>query len=670
MGDRRHHGMMEHRGFNEAARTPSGRVWSRRFANRFAELPPYDPGVAFLDRLGSVTVEDGELVGPMLGTPDEETDADVGAGIAFFGQFIDHEFTFDPTSMLDRRNDPKAVRNFRTPALDLDSLYGAGPEVRPFLYDSDDPDSAKLTTGPSAPADPTDESATRAARFGATDLQRNAQGDALIVDPRNDENIIISQLQLAFIKFHNRVVDYIRSGDGHARVAAEADGELDVFETAERLVRWHYQWLVLHEFLPRVCDQYVLEDILENGREYFIRPDHRPAIPIEFAAAAYRYGHSQIRDRYTVNSATADVEFFPGPAPEENPSMAMMMTEGGETVAGLPAGVMDAEADQHLNGFRPVPDALVVEWSYFFDYHPEADTDGDLQYSRPIDAQLPPALFLLPFIDEGPASLAARNLRRGASFGLPSGQALAEAMGIDPLANRALPLGDGESYQDFLASLNRGGDPNAPLWLYILAEADVHNDGDRLGALGSRIVGEVIYGLLEVDNQTFLTQQPDWRPTLPRSVTTADDDAPDTAAPYRFGDLLHFATGPTPDGLRIAEIDGDGSGTAPDTPTADPTNGEAVILEHTGTGELPIEGYRLDYEEQTARIDPDDETSEVPPLAPGDRFVVYTGDGPADDPPVRTYALGRGAAVINDAGETVAVSTPTGEVSAVATFTP
>ncbi|WP_251342176.1 peroxidase family protein [Haloplanus halophilus] len=650
----RHHGSLEHRGLNEAATTRSGRVRSHRFANRFAHLDPYVRDDAFLDALGEYEVDGDELVGPMLGEPGARADADVPSGVAFFGQFVDHEITFDPTSALERRNDPEALRNFRTPALDLDSMYGAGSEVRPFLYDDDDPHEAKLLTGPAAGASPADESATRAARFGATDLQRNGQGSALIVDPRNDENLVISQLLLTFLKFHNRVVDYVRSGDGHDLI----EDEEDAFGAAQRLVRWHYQWLVLHEFLPRVCDNTVLDDVRAHGRRFFLDPDDPVAIPVEFAVAAYRYGHSQIRDAYTVNRDSGDVQFFPGPAPEKTLKMAAG-TEGPD----LPPGVMEAETDDHLDGFRPVPDRLVVEWPYFFDHG--AETDESPQPAARIDAELPPALHLLPFVDEEPASLAARNLRRGKALGLPSGQALARAMDVDPLSNDDLPLGSGRSFGDYLTDVHRGADTEAPAWLYVLAEADRQNDGHRLGAVGSRIVGEVIRGLVDADERPFVDETPDWRPVLPRAVTEVPDDEPERAAPYRFGDLLRFATGPAPDGLTIHEVDADGTGSAPDTPAGDPTNGEAVILEHAGSGDLPVDGYVVDFEEQTGTITGEG-LEPLPDLRPGERLVVYTGEGPEGDPGVRTVAFDRDAAAIDDDGETVTVRTPTGEVSAFA----
>lgn len=667
-----HHGVAEQRGMNDAAQTPSGRVWSYRFVNQFAQLEPYNRDNDFLEELGSATVEGDDIVGPMVDGSDNDRNADVPAGIAFFGQFIDHEITFDPTSDVQRRNDPRALRNFRTPALDLDSLYGSGEEVSPFLYDEHDPHEAKLLTAAAESVGPADRDRPRAARFGATDLQRNQQGVALITDARNDENVVLSQLMLAFVRFHNNVVDYVRSGAGYALL----EGGEGILGTAERLVRWHYQWIVLHEFLPQVCDNSVLDDVLNNGRRHFLHPDDDVAIPVEFAGAAYRYGHSQIRDTYTVNADAEGVRFFPGPAVESAMAAAAVGDGGTESELSPPPETFGPDVEERsLEGFRPVPDDLVVDWRYFFD-HGE-DPDGVThQFARPIDAALPPALFLLPFVDSGLKSLATRNLRRGKALGLPSGQSLAKAMGLEPLDNDELPLGD-ETLADHLRSVHRGADTEAPLWLYILAESDAQQDGHRLGALGSRIVAEVIVGMLSADKESYVNKESEWRPTLPRPIS-APNDPTDEDRPYRLADLLHFATGPSPDGLRL-EVDADGTGSAPETDESDPTNGEAVILEHGGEGPLSLSGYTVDFADgQRVRLVAGASPSDgevglpAPELFPGDRLVVYTGEGPTAAPENETpfVALGRQSAMINDAGDVVVVQTPDRTVSAYESYAP
>lgn len=644
------HGLVKHRGMNEAAMTDAGPVRSHRFGNRFANLSAYDRARDFLRRLGSAG-------GPLFGGPDPEDDADVPAGLAFFGQFIDHEITFDPTSQIDRRNDPQALRNFRTPALDLDSVYGSGQEASPYLYDHRD--DAKLLTEVDTDPTPDDEDAPRAARYGATDLHRNAGGVAILPDPRNDENVVISQLQLAFIKFHNRMVDYVRSGPGHALVADDEE----YLEAAERLVRWHYQWVVIHDFLPSVCDNSVLEDIIANGREYFLTGD-KIAIPVEFAGAAYRYGHSQIRDSYEINDKTSDVSFFPGPSDEmladmfedadpENPPDMSEMVEGDGL---MPDG-------RSLSGERPIPDDLVVDWSYFFDFGDATETDP--QPGRKIDPKLPPALFLLPFIPKHEEqSLAARNLLRGAALGLPSGQALASEMDIEPLSNEEISLAGDQDFQSYLRSQHRGADDEAPLWLYVLAEADAQNNGNRLGAVGSHIVAEVIHGMVDADPQAYPNAHSRWTPTLPRAVSAPDVEDPlTTDEPFGFGDLLHFATGPTPDGLEIATIDADGTGDTPDPDTVDSaTNGEAVLLEHTGSGPLSLSGYTIDFEDDQTHTFDDIE------LDPGDSVVVYTGADELESSEHEVVSLEFPGPVIDNTGESVTVRTPTDEVSAFARF--
>ena len=121
----------------------------------------------------------------------------------------------------------------------------------------------------------------------------------MIGDPRNDENLIVAQTHLAFLKFHNRVMDTLPQGAGNS-------GDEDrPFGRARRTVRWHYQWLVLNDFLPRVLDRAVLNDIRNNGRRFYdfdAAPfGGRPFMPLEFSVAAYRLGHSMVRETYDYN---------------------------------------------------------------------------------------------------------------------------------------------------------------------------------------------------------------------------------------------------------------------------------------------------------------------------------------------------------------------------------
>ncbi len=420
-----------------------------KFGRLFPNLPPHEPSTEALIELG----RKGGIMDEIAGDSPPSSKS-ISAGFTFLGQFIDHDITFDPTSSLERQNDPAATRNFRTPMLELDSVYGAGPDATPYLYDREDP--AKLLVGTAE---------------NPNDLPRNSQGRALIGDPRNDENLFVSQLQLAFLKFHNAVVDYVRQ---------QGIAEPKVFKEAQRLVRWHYQWIVVHEFLPLTIGHGLVDAIMREGLTFYC-PQGKPFIPVEFAVAAYRFGHSQVQAVYRVNEQLIDDLF-------------------------------------DLPFFGPISPEQIIDWSNFF----RISSANPPQFSRKIDSKLAGALLDLPFFPEAQPehrSLAVRNLLRGKAFGLPSGQAVAKAMCVEPLSQEALGL----------PALDLAGE--APLWFYILKEAEIQTDGERLGEVGGRIVGEVLLGLLKADPMSYLRVEPCWNPTPP----FASNDE------FTMVDLLQFA---------------------------------------------------------------------------------------------------------------------------------
>jgi len=391
------------------------------------------------------------------------------AGYTFLGQFVDHDITFDPVSSLDRRNDPDALNDFRTPRFDLDSLYGSGRSDSPYLYDQDDP--AKLLVG-----------LNTASIFEPVDIPRNHQGRAIIGDPRNDVHVILAQLHLAFIRFHNAAVDHLRS-------KFFPDDEL--FDEARRLTQWHYQWVVVDDHLRRLVGPEVLDSVIhrdpKTGRLQaslrFYKWKSQPFMPVEFSAAAYRFGHSQVRPAYQLNH-TLD------PLP-------------------IVTDIRIPNPLQHLGGFRPLPKRWTVEWNLFFGLGGAAP-----QLSRKIDTKISKPLCALPVtVDQDRRSLALLNLLRGRSLSLPSGQAVAGALGT------SVPN----------AQLGLSGD--TPLWYYLLREAEVLEGGRQLGPTGGRIVAEVLIGLLQADQSSFLRLAPDWKPELP------------SAEPGRFTmpDFLRFA---------------------------------------------------------------------------------------------------------------------------------
>lgn len=415
------HGVTALRGI-EAAHHEEG-----RFGRLFPKEKPFSPKDSFLIGLGQ-SMKDKTL--------DPAGDSrSIPAGFTFLGQFVAHDITFDTTSALDRKNDPSAIKDFRTPGLDLDCVYGSGPEASPFLYDK--VEKHKMLLG---------------SESNPYDVPRNRQGVALIGDPRNDVSLVTSQLQNLFLRFHNRVVDQLRD---------EGEAEREIFEKAQHLTRWHYQWILTHDFLPRVAGQKMVNAVRDRGRVIYLFKGN-PFIPVEFAVAAYRYGHAQMRSIYKVNDQI---------------TKALLFTD--------------------LHAFSEVTPDRRVDWRNFF----EVDAGHPPQPSRKINSRIADEMHKLPFVPEPDKelhSIAVRNLLRGKALGLPSGQAAARRIGAKPLTADEL-----------------GFEGDAPLWYYILKEAEVRHDGETLGEVGGRIVCETFLGFLEADPDSYYAADRSWRPTLP-----------------------------------------------------------------------------------------------------------------------------------------------------------
>ncbi|GAB3494978.1 peroxidase family protein [Amycolatopsis cihanbeyliensis] len=396
------------------------------------------------------------------------------AGTTFFGQFMDHDFTFDLSSRLGVPVDPEESPNSRTPTLELDSVYGGGPIADPTLYDPTDNDKFLVESG---------------GLF--EDLPRDPDGIAIISDPRNDENLMVSGIQAAFLLCHNRMVDRLRSQ------GVPAD---QVFARARRLVTWHYQWIVVHEFLPQVIGFGITQDVLRHGRRFYRPASGQHFMPVEFQGAAYRFGHSMVRPSYRANLAGDQGEPFFGFVFD-------------------PAGQGQGDPVDLRGGARAP--RRFIGWQTFFDFR-----DGELKPNKRIDTKISTVLFRLPIAaiptGDPPTALPQRNLLRHLTWSLPSGQAIAGAMGIPQLEPDALT-----ELRQFGVGLER----STPLWYYVLKEAEVLGDGISLAGVGARLIGEVILGLLELDPQSYLAADPAWRPTLPGRPN----------GDFGFADLLTFA---------------------------------------------------------------------------------------------------------------------------------
>ena len=491
--------------------TKNSPLFQGRFGRLFRSLPPAKFGDTEAQNLTNLALL-GDKMSAKFDPPTDGKDPEesgIPALYTYLGQFIDHDITFDPASSLQMQDDPDALTDFRTPAFDLDNIYGRGPDDQPYMYDSDG--KSFLLGKPVTGGDPL-----------ATDLPRNSAtpARALIGDPRNDENTIVSQLQGLFHRFHNRTVK---------------DNPTLTFEQIQKLVRFHYQYVVLYDFLPRIVRSDVLNSLKTNGKYdeknlKFFRWKNSPFMPVEFSVACYRLGHSMIRPGYRLNDATL-LPIFKTP----------------EAVA---AGFSD-----DLQGFRAVDSNRAIDWGRFIDIDTrvydgsDAENKKRLQFAYRIDTTVVNPLAHLPVaVAANPSSLAQRNLERGWRLGLPSGQHVAWAMGVPPLEDKDILIGKAVDQQDpadppvvSIDAVNAVFKNNCPLWTYILAEAmkpqanvpipvkeKISITTPQLGPVGGRIVAEVFLGLMFGDNHSLLTLEPTWQPKR---------------TPYALKDFVNYALG-------------------------------------------------------------------------------------------------------------------------------
>jgi heme peroxidase len=455
---------------------------ANRFGRMFPDLPPFIPADerrrnalidigrpgGMMDALDNLAAGPDQLVLDPTLSANNPNNTTHTAGTTFFGQFLDHDITLDVGSPLGVPTPPQNSPNGRTPALDLDSVYGGGPTADPELYQADRL-RLRIESG---------------GRF--EDVPRTANRTAIIADARNDENAIISGMQAAFILFHNNVVQMLQDNGFRG----------NLFQEARRLVTWHYQWIIVNQFLPQIIGPAMVNNILTQGRRWY-RPTGPAFIPVEFQIG-YRFGHSMIRPSYALNVAGN---------PGNTPFFGFIFDPAGQ-----------GQADPvDLRGGARAPRRF-VGWQIFFNFN-----DGSVRPNKLIDTVLSTPLFRLPLqtLPDGrpPDSLATRNLLRHLTWGVPGGQMIAQRMG-----NPMLHLQE-------LAHYGVALENHTPLWFYMLAEAEQLAGGLTLGPTGGRLVGEVFIGLLQLDPSSYLAVNPNFRPTLPST----------TPGSFLMQDLLRFA---------------------------------------------------------------------------------------------------------------------------------
>jgi hypothetical protein len=436
-----------------------------RFGYLFPDLQTDD---ALLPEVPETRARLLSLGDAMMEPAGDSAGSSIPSAYTYFGQFVDHDITFEAKSgdmvklgdadfrVLTPEEIDTKITNGRTPGLDLDNVY----------YKPAPRNCARMVLGFVSSAN------GNASPGKANDLPRKPRSStdkddraALIGDKRNDENLIIAQLHVAFLRAHNAI-----AARGHT------------FDEVRRILRRHYQWIVIKDFLPRICDPWIVSEILFGGNRVF-RPNLDDLfMPFEFSVAAYRFGHSMVRRTYHYNSN------FPRATLKDLFTLTALSGD--------------------LGGTPTLPESWIIEWKNF--------VDGGANRARPIDTSLSRALFdLTEFNKPMPieARLSVRNLLRGYMLRLPTGQAVASALGLKVLRPEDIEAVARSVSDAQLAAIRDGGfSQRTPLWYYILAEAAAESTG-RLGPVGSTIVAEVLIGLIRGSKDSIL-RKPGWKPTL------------------------------------------------------------------------------------------------------------------------------------------------------------
>lgn len=435
-------------------------------------------------------------------------DSDLPAGYTYFGQFIDHDVTADVTEASAEADNPAtdvvettpdaALEQGRSPSLDLDSLYGSLAGARPDLVNG-----FRFKIGPT----------TRSPGGGASgkplrhDLPRGADRKAIIGDGRNDENLAVAQTHLMWLIFHNEVAEALQ-------IAMPGTAEATVLEQARDLVTRHYQHVVLHDYLPRIIDAEVYRDIIINGNRKVLMqgPGEVPFMPLEFSVAAYRLGHSQVREEYEWN-----INFG---------------TDG--AVVPKPANFRElfrfSAVSGDLLGFPTLPSNWITDFRRLYDLsafdfpHLAGSSTGPLNLAKALDPYIAPALGDLPELQGNPnvpfTNLAALNLRRGSMRALPSGQDISRALpSVKMLTKTQMKSVLDDAFDEEMDRL--GFYERTPLWLYIMIEAAVHSGGNRMGPLGSTIVADTFQTLVVTSRTSILAPDAPWDPSQAQALLGA-----------------------------------------------------------------------------------------------------------------------------------------------------
>jgi Animal haem peroxidase len=434
--------------------------------DHYSRLFPPAPVPTDVDRyceavtaLGEAMIDDGARVS------DHNPEILLDAGYTYFGQLLSHDLTKDVSSIDEAwQKEPEQLQNLQTPKLDLHVLYGGGPDGSPELYEDD---GVRLKLG--------EPNATRI----SFDICVAKNGERVLADDRGAENMVLRQMTAVFARLHNFAVK---------QFGPVLSCRHSLFAKAQRQTRRQFQYLVVHDYLQSVLDKQMYKRIFAEGKTDIEWSSF--SIPIEFSAAAMRFGHAMVRPNYLFSFGK---EIF------------LQELLGRTTDRG------------------PLRKDEEISWGFFF----QGAGPENTVTSRPIDTRLAPPFQDLPGNLIGtpeakcpfartaghPSQLAVRTLLRGAGLRLPSGQTAARACNQEPLTEQELTTNSvGDEIEQGRILREAGLTSETPLWYYILKESEVRRNGNRLGPVGSYIVGETIHAALRTDAESILSQPDDCPP--------------------------------------------------------------------------------------------------------------------------------------------------------------
>jgi len=381
------------------------------------------------------------------------------AGYTYLSQFVDHDISFDSFARIFpwETIDLSSLQNKRDPFFNLETLYGKDAQNTSEFLEMNTP-FLKLGKTKTDPA-----STVLQNQEIEQDLPRDSNGLATILDERNDENLLIAQTHVAFVKFHNEI-------------AKISEGSADEkYKKARELTIRHYQYIILKDLLPKIIKESVLNDVLQNGNKFYKPDNNNIFIPLEFAVAVFRMGHSMVRNSYNLN------------------------TKQNVNLSDLQAFTGHGRFIKNLSGRKALLSDWLINWNLFFNLTGWETPPAKFNFALKISPEI--ASGLGDFRGKGSfhreSSIPALDLYRGRLFNLPTGQMLAETIGESSLRSSDIAKYLPNDLKNIFSV-------NTPLWFYILAEAQQNEDGETLGDVGSRIVAEVFVELMKQSRPSIL----------------------------------------------------------------------------------------------------------------------------------------------------------------------